>query len=667
MITDAQFSEWLESDSRERVMLVEADWSGLTDPVGLGVNVALTGTAQGSTEHSSGNYGAFKSNNSERAGGGGGGYWQADVTGDGQWLKVTFDQPYLIDRVVVYSVQDNFGAPLEPTDTLVGTLYLLVNFEVQVWNGYEWLTVVEVANNTLIKRTVEFAAYTTSAVRILVHETGDGAVRCTELEAFTPSSSGGTEYLSTHPYVSGPLDVINSQPYTPIVKSIPSFKQAMSDLMIGQTTANKGTVELRGSVDTDMWVFRRNWIGHGLRMFIGDMDWSRDDFRSVWAGVTGNIAVKDTNTVSLETRDLQHLLNQPMKVEAVDAGTNVSQPLPVALGNFYNVPAVLLDEATHKYAISDGPISSFTQVRDRGISVAYTGSPSDGTFTLSALPSGRITVDGVGSLGGSGAILTAADMIQSICVDRSYLTIDDLDMSSFIALKLQCPQPLGLWVNSVGMTAIEAIDQITNTVGAFTAVNRDGQLFVKRFDFDGEPIDEITEADIIDGGLALSNIYAPTREIRIAARKNYSPNTLTQGGVSGASETKVAEFANSHTFFARATNQAQANLPKGRISVRRTPAAPVVVSDVATDDGAASTLFTSQADAQAEANRRLRLWGVQRYLFNVRCRVRPLRLNLGDTVVLQHSRYDLAAGRNAVVVSIDERYGQRTVNLGLLV
>ena len=63
----------------------------------------------------------------------------------------------------------------------------------------------------------------------------------------------------------------------------------------------------------------------------------------------------------------------------------------------------------------------------------------------------------------------------------------------------------------------------------------------------------------------------------------------------------------------------------------------------------------SLADAQAEANRRIRLWGFQRYLFDVTCRFKAMGLRIGDAVMLTHPRYGLAAGRKGVVVKIAER------------
>lgn len=668
MISDAEFAEWLDSQSRERVMLVEAEWSSLVDPIGELVNVALSAngaTATGSTEATG--YPASNVINGERAGSAGA-YWKDDTTSTlPDWVRVDFADLYLVNRVVVYSAQDTIASPSEPTPGETGTAYVLRHFEVQAWTGTAWTTIEDVWNFQ-IRREITFAPYRTTAIRILIHDTGDGESRVTEIEVFTPAASTGVERMSTHRFVTQPTDAPANTPYAAIVQRIPEFAQDMSDMMTGRTSPNKGTVEVISSTDTDPWLFERNWIGHRLRLYIGDKDWPRDDFRSAWAGVIGNVAIKDKAFI-LETRDLQHLLNQPVRVDVLEAGPLIGQPMPLAIGDFFNVPAILIDDATHTYAVNGGPVSSITVVRDRGVSAGFTASPTDGTFIVGGIPQGRITADGVGSLGTSGLpIRTAADMIMYIATTLSYLTIDDLDIDSFVTLNATCPQYLGLWNNSVGMQAYDAIDQITATVGAFSAVTREGKLFVKRFDFDGAIVASIGVGDILEGGLGAPTVIPPVRDIRMAAKRNGSPNTYMVGGSgSGVTETQTNERANSHMHFVRAVNQAiPESMPKGRRLRVGSSGSPPTVSDTSADDSIA-TLFVNPADAQAEANRRIRLWGFQRYLFDVTCRFKAMGLRIGDAVMLTHPRYGLAAGRKGVVVKIAERYGFKTVKLGIIV
>jgi hypothetical protein len=102
------------------------------------------------------------------------------------WLEVDFNGSKTIDHVVVYSVQDNFLAPVEPMDTTTGTRFVLSSFTVQGWNGSSWFTLATVTGNTNVKRTVSFSPSATSRIRIVVNGTQDGVwSRITEVEAWT--------------------------------------------------------------------------------------------------------------------------------------------------------------------------------------------------------------------------------------------------------------------------------------------------------------------------------------------------------------------------------------------------------------------------------------------------------------------------------------------------
>ena len=128
-------------------------------------------------------------NDNQRSGAGwstGGGGW-ADATKGAfpDWVQINFNGQKTIDHVVVYSVQDNFQNPIEPTDTMTFLLYGLTAFQVQGWNGASWVTLGSVSGNSLIKRTVAFAAFTTDRIRVVVTGVADGTYsRITEIEAW---------------------------------------------------------------------------------------------------------------------------------------------------------------------------------------------------------------------------------------------------------------------------------------------------------------------------------------------------------------------------------------------------------------------------------------------------------------------------------------------------
>ena len=155
-------------------------------------NVALAsngGVAVGSSTANSG-YAASAAINGDRKGvnWGAGGGWNdgtADVFPD--WLEVDFNGTYAIDEIDVVTLQDNYGAPSEPTLAMTFRSYGMRDFDVQYWTGSAWQTVPggQITGNSNVWRTVTFAAVSTSRIRILVTNALASYSRIVEVEAYS--------------------------------------------------------------------------------------------------------------------------------------------------------------------------------------------------------------------------------------------------------------------------------------------------------------------------------------------------------------------------------------------------------------------------------------------------------------------------------------------------
>ena len=56
------------------------------------------------------------------------------------WLQVDFNGSKTIDEIKIFGVRDDFTNDAEPTLSAVSTAYGIVNFDVQYWNGFTWVT-----------------------------------------------------------------------------------------------------------------------------------------------------------------------------------------------------------------------------------------------------------------------------------------------------------------------------------------------------------------------------------------------------------------------------------------------------------------------------------------------------------------------------------------------
>jgi Zn-dependent metalloprotease len=100
-------------------------------------------------------------------------------------LEVNFNASRTIDTITVYTVQNDFNNPVQPTPTTPADVYGILDFDVQYWNGSAWVTVPggEIRGNDKAMRTVSFANITTTRIRINVLNGRVHYSRIVEVEA----------------------------------------------------------------------------------------------------------------------------------------------------------------------------------------------------------------------------------------------------------------------------------------------------------------------------------------------------------------------------------------------------------------------------------------------------------------------------------------------------
>jgi hypothetical protein len=180
------------TDSRGKVSANTAQFLvEVTRDPACATNVALASngaTASASSSYSSG-YPASGAIDGEHTGvnwqqGGGWNDQTRDVYPDA--LEITFNGPKKLDEIRVYTLQDNFTNPQEPTTLMTTSLYGLLDFDVQYWDGTQWLPVPggEVRFNDKVVRDLAFSDITTTKIRVNVLNARGHYSRIVEVEAF---------------------------------------------------------------------------------------------------------------------------------------------------------------------------------------------------------------------------------------------------------------------------------------------------------------------------------------------------------------------------------------------------------------------------------------------------------------------------------------------------
>jgi hypothetical protein len=171
-----------------------------SNPVHIKVNARLNvslvsngGTTTVSSVYvGSGSYPPSAVNNGDRRGinPANGGSW-ADNTFNTypDWVEIDFNTSKTLDEIDVFTLQDNYMSPSDPTPSMTFTQYGIRDFQVQYWSGSAWqdLPGGVVTNNNLVWRQFP-TSITTTRIRILINNALSGWSYVTEVEAWGVSA-----------------------------------------------------------------------------------------------------------------------------------------------------------------------------------------------------------------------------------------------------------------------------------------------------------------------------------------------------------------------------------------------------------------------------------------------------------------------------------------------
>ena len=295
------------------------------------INVALSahGSIAAASSTLGANYPPSAAINGDRKGlnwGAGGGWNDATQNTSPDWLEIDFRQTKLIEEVNVFSLQDNYSAPSEPTETMTFVSFGLRAFEVQSWDGTMWVPIpgATVTNNNLVWRRIAFAPMSTSKIRVFITGGLNGYSRVIEVEAW------------------GIADGANTPPSVAIVN--PTSGAAF----IAPATI---TVEA-DAADHDGSVQRVDFFANDAP--IGSA--TASPYRVTWPNVTpGSYTLKAIAT------DNQDATSTSATVQLTVAATNVAPTVTItapAAGATFSAPASI--PVTAAAADSDGTIASVT-------------------------------------------------------------------------------------------------------------------------------------------------------------------------------------------------------------------------------------------------------------------------------------------------------------------
>lgn len=102
------------------------------------------------------------------------------------WVEIAFAGAQTIEEVDVFTLQDSYNSPSEPTSDMTFSGYGIVDFTVEYWTGSGWQVVPggAIAGNNHVWRQLTFSPITTTRIRISVTSALDSYSRLVEVEVY---------------------------------------------------------------------------------------------------------------------------------------------------------------------------------------------------------------------------------------------------------------------------------------------------------------------------------------------------------------------------------------------------------------------------------------------------------------------------------------------------
>lgn len=475
----------------------------------------------------------------------------------------------------------------------------------------------------------EFAAWLTANGRRLA---------LVEIDTDTP------RYLSNVAYTTLPTDTPANRVYQPVVASGFAFSESLS--LSGTASVSVGTIDLHNEDGAlDAWL-DEVWTNRAVRVYIGDATWPRADFRLVFSGLIARLDSRSPQRLSIVLRDKLERLNTPATDATLGGATDNKDRLqPITLGECHNVTPLLADPAQHEYQWHQGASERLIEVRDNGVPVSTTSVLSTGKFKLLATPAGQVTASVQGRTPYSN---TVSGLVQALATSygtpSERLTSGDLDSAQLATFAAACPQPVGYYLGDRA-NVLQVCQELAASVGAQCVMSREGKLRIVRLALPGTgtPV-VIGPQDYEARSLQVKERTTVIAGVKLGYCKNWTVQTNLDTGIPPEHKDLFAQ----EWLTVTASDPAVA-------SAYKLYAEPEQVD----------TLLLRESDAQAEADRRLSLWKVQRTVYQVKGFAQCLLLELGQAVTLQGDRFGLQAGKTGTVIGLqlDWMAGRATVEV----
>lgn len=403
--------------------------------------------------------------------------------------------------------------------------------------------------------------------------------------------SEGVEYVATSPFISLPTDSDPNRVYDDCLDAAVDISTRIDGLI------GFGEVSLLDDGSLSSWVAKK-WQGHPIKLFLGDPDWPRDDFRILASGINGGITDAQRGSLAFAMNDLSSQLD-----EVIDTGQlpDDAGPVPLALGSVFNAPAFLLTPDPYEFKASYLPCTALTP-KDNGNPVGHVDNLSTGSFVLSNALVGTLTVDIEESH-------NTPQLIAEWVAAQYGITVSDIDLPAYT---------VGLYYSGQ-VSGSQILEELCEGLGAYWYLNALGELIVRQHTAPGAAEITLVNDEIVQDQISLAGTEQPWSSLTLRWRRNYSTLSTVAAALPASQSARLSREWNESI-----ASQSTTGYPLAEKITR-------------------NSCIQNATDAATERDRLLNLHSIRRDLYRIEAFLPPV--TVGISIAVDHPRLQGRTGR----------------------
>lgn len=474
--------------------------------------------------------------------------------------------------------------------------------------------------------------------------------------------------LSDHYFITEPNENPANEYFAPLVDNALQYDASLiSGNTVGVNSPTFGALEIaNGNGDLDYFA-HLSWSGRRIVVKAGLPGFRYADYAVVFDGLCNNIEMDDAIiTLTISDKGLQFdkeiIGTSYAGTGGLEGSTDLAGRLkPLAYGKCFNVEPVLVDALNLIYQVHNGQTQAVNAVFDAGVALTFdadypsiaAATPIAGKYAtclatghikLGSTPAGRITLNLEGDKAG-GYVSKVGDVclriVQTLYEEES-LSLDDIDTAAWSALNSALSGDVGIYITE-RRTLRQLLDELLNPLAAYWQFSRFGLFSAAYIETNRTPTITIDDDMIGTAGAQISNVMAPAWRISVA----YAPVWTVQAEdeLAGGAPAAHRSFVGAEYRFTTSENR----------SLRTQNIKPL--------ERTFYTNLADKSDADALLERLVRIYAVERKLYQLTVYDMAFRIGNGDIVRFKYPRFSIDAEMIVVSTSYDAETAATTLEL----